>query len=65
MALAAFAAVAHANVPRGWFLEGSRPENYEVALDVEQSYQGHLSVVLKSKHWKVNGFGTLMQSIQF
>jgi hypothetical protein len=64
VALAAFVAVAHANVPRGWQLVGTKAANYEVLQDVEQSYQGHLSVALKSKQSKVDGFGTLMQSIQ-
>jgi hypothetical protein len=64
VALTVFVAVAHANVPRGWILVGTKAANYEVLQDVEQSYQGHLSVALKSKQSKVDGFGTLMQSIQ-
>jgi hypothetical protein len=60
----ALAMVVHASVPRGWSLAGSQPDKFEVGLDVEESYQNHLSVFLKSKQWRVNGFGTLMQSIQ-
>jgi hypothetical protein len=62
--LAAFVAVAHANVQRGWVLVGTKAANYEVLQDGEQSYQGQLSVALKSKQSRVDGFGTLMQRIQ-
>jgi hypothetical protein len=64
IALAAFVAVAHANVSRGWILVGTKAANYEVPQDAEHSYQGQRSVALKSKQSKVDGFGTLMQTVQ-
>jgi hypothetical protein len=53
----------HANVPRGWYLAGSKPTEFEVGVDTSQTYQGHTSAYLKSKQASVDGFGTLMQSI--
>ncbi len=53
----------HASVPRGWILAGSKPAEFEVGVDASQTYQGHASAYLKSKETKVDGFGTLMQSI--
>jgi hypothetical protein len=56
--------LAHANVPRGWFMAGSRPEEFEAGVDAKYMYQGHASAFLKSKHSSVDGFGTLMQSLR-
>lgn len=64
LALAACVLVVQASVPRGWFLAGSKPEEFEVGIDADQSYQGHMSAFLKSKRSTVEGFGTLMQSVQ-
>ena len=50
-----------ADAPRGWFLAGSKPSEFETGLDPGQAYQGHKSVYLKSKQLNVDGFGTLMQ----
>ena len=66
---AAFAFVAcvllvGATVPRGWFLAGTKPAEYEAGVDADQLYQGHASAFLKSKTQSVDGFGTLMQSIR-
>jgi hypothetical protein len=52
-----------ADVPRGWNLAGSKPAEYEVGVDKDQTYQGHASAFLKSKNPNVDGFGTLMQMI--
>jgi hypothetical protein len=62
--LAACVLVAHATVPRGWFLAGSKPAQYEAGMDAEQVHQGHSSALLKSKTQSVDGFGTLMQSVR-
>lgn len=56
MILGAFAAVVHANVPKGWFLAGSKPEEFESGVDAEQMYQAHASAFLKSKQTSVDGF---------
>src|SRR2546429_2846706 len=53
--------VARAEVPRGWFLAGSKPSEFEAGVDPGQAYQGHRSAYLKSKQLSVDGFGTLMQ----
>jgi len=62
--LAVCVLVAHANVPRGWFMAGSRPDEFEAGVDAEHMYQGHASAFLKSKDSSVDGFGTLMQSLR-
>lgn len=51
----------YADVPRGWFLAGSTPSEFEVGLDTAQAYQGHSSAFLRSRQPSVEGFGTLMQ----
>jgi hypothetical protein len=63
VALAACGLVAHANVPRGWFMAGSKPQEFETGVDAAHTYQGQASAFLKSKQSSVDGFGTLMQSI--
>jgi hypothetical protein len=55
--------VLKADVPRGWHLAGTKPAEYEAGVDPGQAYQGHDSAFLKSKRPSVDGFGTLMQSI--
>jgi hypothetical protein len=54
----------HASVPRGWFLAGTKPAEYEAGIDAGQPYQGHASAFLKSRTLSVDGFGTLMQSVR-
>jgi|SRR5271157_5668609 len=61
--LATCALAVHASVPRGWILAGSKPAEYEVGVDASQAYQGHASAYLKSRETSVDGFGTLMQSM--
>ena len=63
VALAACVLV-HASVPRGWFLAGTKPAEYEAGIDAGQPYQGHASAFLKSRTLSVDGFGTLMQSVR-
>jgi hypothetical protein len=53
-----------ANVPRGWHLVGSNPTEFEAGVDAGQTYQSRASAFLKSKQSSVEGFGTLMQTIQ-
>jgi hypothetical protein len=51
-------------VPRGWFLAGTKPAEYEAGVDADQLHQGHASAFLKSRALSVDGFGTLMQSVR-
>jgi hypothetical protein len=53
----------HATVPNGWHLAGSKPMDFEVAVDASHGYQGHASATLACKQTCADGFGTLMQSI--
>jgi hypothetical protein len=64
VAFAACVLVAHASVPNGWLLAGTKPAEFEVGIDAKQVYLDHASAFLKSKTLSVDGFGTLMQSIR-
>jgi hypothetical protein len=63
-AIAAFALAVRADAPRGWFLAGTKPAEYEVGMDPAEVHEGHGSVYLKNKNGTTEGFGTLMQQIQ-
>lgn len=55
--------VLHAEVPKGWFLAGSKPALYESSVDNVNTYAGLPSAYLKSKSPEAQeGFGTLMQN---
>jgi len=58
-----FVLVLNADVPRGWHIAGTKPAEYEAGVDAGQARQGHASAFLKSKRPSVDGFGTLMQSV--
>jgi hypothetical protein len=62
--LVACCLVLHAAVPRGWYLEGTKPADYEVAVGAEAEYGNYRSVVLRAKMPVVKGFGTLMQQFR-
>ncbi len=47
--------------PKGWFLAGSRPGDYETAVDREVVHSTKASASLKSTATQPAGFGTLMQ----
>jgi hypothetical protein len=64
VAIAACVLVVHASVPRGWLLAGTKPAEFEVGIDANQVYEDHASAFLQSKALKVDGFGTLMQSVR-
>jgi hypothetical protein len=53
-----------AAIPRGWFLAGSKPADYEVAVDREAEYSHYASVVLRATKAAVAGFGTVMQQFR-
>lgn len=50
----------NAAVPRGWYVAGSKPADYEAGVDA-QGYEGHPNAYLKAKRSTAEGFGTLMQ----
>jgi hypothetical protein len=55
--------VLHAEVPKGWFMAGSKPALYESSVDNVNTYAGLPSAYLKSKSPEAQeGFGTLMQN---
>jgi hypothetical protein len=53
-----------AAIPRGWYLQGSNPTDYDVAVDHEAEYSHYASVVLHSKRLTAGGFGTFMQQFR-
>ncbi len=57
------AALAQAAAPKGWYLAGSHPSDYETGVERETAYNGHPSAFLKNVHLG-EGFGTLMQDIR-
>jgi hypothetical protein len=52
-----------AAVPRGWYLSGSNPGDYESGIDQAQ-FEGHRVVYLKATATATKGFGTLMQDFR-
>lgn len=53
--------VSHA--PKGWFMAGSKPANYQTGVDQAMVENGLPSAFLKSAIPATGGFGTLMQTI--
>jgi hypothetical protein len=51
------------DVPDGWSLLGSAPEEYEAGVTLSQAYSRAGSGYLKSNSAEPTGFGTLMQEI--
>jgi hypothetical protein len=55
----------HAQVPAGWHIAGSAPQDFQFSVDPKEKWNGHPSALISVKPGVVsNGFGTLMQSIQ-
>jgi hypothetical protein len=52
-----------AAVPHGWYLAGSKPQNYQSGVDDAQ-YNGHRVVYLRASTPTPDGFGTLMQDFR-
>jgi hypothetical protein len=53
----------YAEVPKGWYLAGSKPAEYETSVDNTNTFNGQPSAYLRSKKPEVpEGFGTLMQN---
>jgi len=61
-ALSLPAQMSSGGAPRGWFLAGTKPDNYTTGLDPNVPYQGHAAAYLKAKPSATDGFGTLMQN---
>jgi hypothetical protein len=61
---AAFSCALSATAPIGWYVAGSKPQEYEAGVDANATYQDHVSAYLKSKVTAVEGFGTLMQDFR-
>ncbi len=55
---------AHCGAPKGWFIAGSHPKEYEMSVDRDVVRSGRASAHLKSNASKTSGFGTLMQTFQ-
>lgn len=49
--------------PKGWFLAGSKPANYDSGVDVITVNNGQPSAFLRSTVSNTEGFGSLMQQI--
>jgi hypothetical protein len=62
--LAACSLALQAAAPKGWFVAGSKPTEYESGIDTVAAYNGHPSAYLKAKVSSVEGFGTLMQDFR-
>ena len=45
----AAALAAHAAAPQGWFLAGSKPDNYDTGVDRDTVYNAKPSAFLKAK----------------
>ena len=52
-----------ASVPRGWYLAGSKPHDYQTGVS-EARYNGHRVAYLQSIATAASGFGTLMQDFR-
>jgi hypothetical protein len=53
----------YAEMPKGWFMAGSKPAEYESGIDSGNAYGGLPSAYLRSKKAQVEtGFGTMMQN---
>ena len=64
-AIAACSLALSAAVPPGWMLAGSRPADYDSAVDSQTVYNGRPSAYLRyvsANEPKSGGFGTLMQT---
>jgi hypothetical protein len=51
------------DMPKGWFKAGNQANKYAVSLDTEAMQAGRRAVTLRSLESNINGFGTLMQSV--
>jgi len=52
------------DIPEGWLLGGSNPQDYAVGVDLGEQVSGYTSAYLKSASSKPVGFVTLMQNFK-
>lgn len=50
--------------PKGWFIAGSKPAEYDSGLDPSATHNNSPSAFLKAKSASIDGFGTLMQEFR-
>ncbi len=50
--------------PKGWYMAGDHPQNYESGVDAQTVYGGRPSAYLKYTGSTPEGFGTLMQDFK-
>jgi erythromycin esterase-like protein len=50
-----------AEPPKGWFVAGSHPQNYDMSVDTTVKHSGRASAHIKFIAANAEGFGTLMQ----
>ncbi len=60
-ALGILCAPIFAAAPPGWFVAGSKPQNYSVTTDTSTTYAGKASVALTATAASPSGFVTVMQ----
>jgi hypothetical protein len=53
-----------AAAPKGWFIAGSKPAEYESGLDAAAAHNDHPSAFVKARSESIDGFGTLMQDFR-
>ena len=53
-----------AGAPRGWYLAGSKPADYDAGIDPQITNSGSRSAYLKARQPNAEGFGTLMQDFR-
>ncbi len=51
------------DLPTSWFRAGSDPKSYDMGVDKTAGKDGKHAATIKSIEKKINGFGTLMQSV--
>jgi hypothetical protein len=49
-------------IPKGWFVAGSKPTSYNMGTDVGAGRDGKNCATIQSVERKIKGFGTLMQN---
>ena len=52
------------NMPKGWYMSGGAPKDYDCRLDTSEFHSGTRSVFVKNKVEKPADFGTLMQNFE-
>jgi hypothetical protein len=50
------------DVPKGWIISGTRPNEYEMGVDVGAGQGGKNAATIRSYKKEVNGYGRLVQS---